>query len=136
MGAKVASLTVFPSKSEEINIGRINLVSGSGIVGDYHQGTEKQVSILDLGARKENSPGFCHKRYKENILVQELPFLEGGDLLAVGSSVLRIEAKPCFDECPLYSGSLTCSLRGRAFFANIEKSGIVEIGDDVLLEDS
>ena len=120
----------------------MNFLEGLGVEGDFHQGGERQVSLLSAEARLwieaqtgQAKRGLCFGRFRENILIEGLPLedLENGSLLYVGDAVLRISmrSKHCYDECGLFSKGMTCLLLGSAAFAVVEQSGVVRIGDAV-----
>jgi len=123
------------------SLSELSLLKGLGVDGDFHQGGEKQVTILTEEARRwmESQPeqGLCFSRFQENILIKgfKLEKIYPGSLLYAGSAVLRISmlAKPCFDDCSLSSKGTPCRLSGRALFAIVERSGTVRIGDSVVL---
>ncbi|MCL2517788.1 MAG: hypothetical protein FWF15_04415 [Oscillospiraceae bacterium] len=132
---KIVGLTLFQKKNEPgISVAELNLLEGFGIEGDFHWGGEKQVTLLSAETRRwldsQTEQGLCFKRFKENILIEDLE-IKPCDRLIIGNAVLRISnlTKPCFDECPLVS---PCRLSGRAVFAVVEKSGTVRIGDTLM----
>jgi len=136
--AKVTALTVYAAKGEA---GKpqtaIRLEKDCGVEGDFHQGGDKQVSLLSAEARPwmeaQSLRGLCFDRYKENILIEGLSEenLKSGDLFSAGKAILRVSGagKECFQECPLYSRGSRCLLAEGALFANVEESGYVQVGD-------
>ncbi|MCL1802264.1 MAG: hypothetical protein FWG30_01300 [Eubacteriaceae bacterium] len=143
MDVKIAGLTIFKKKGEAGSpSSEMNLVEGLGVEGDFHQGGEKQITLLSVETRNwiqaQQKKGLCFARFSENILIDGLPLdeIKPGDGIFVGNAVLRIspQTKPCFDECPLFSGGTPCRLSGRAIFAMVEQSGTIHIGDAVDLK--
>jgi len=100
----------------------IKLLKGIGIEGDFHQGGEKQISLLSSEIRRwmetQTEKGLCFRRFRENILIEGLPLdeLENGDLLTVGNAVLRVskQSKHCYAECELFSKGAPCRLSGHS----------------------
>ena len=138
---KIVGLTIFPQKGEPgLSLTEMTLLKGLGAEGDFHQGGEKQVTFLSVLTRRwieaQAEKGLCFRRFKENILIEDLPLDEigSGNLLTVGNAVLRISlTKPCFENCPLVSKGTPCRLSGRAVFAVVEQSGTVRVGDEAFL---
>jgi cyclic pyranopterin phosphate synthase len=114
---------------------RMTLIKNVGIDGDFHEGGQKQISILSAETRRwmDASPekGLCFKRFKENILVEGLRELKVASLLSCGKAVLRITGAKdrCYDECGLFSKGAPCRLSEGAFFASVEQGGAIQIGD-------
>ena len=142
MSAEIVGLTVFKKEGKPgVFLSEMSLIKGLGVEGDFHQGGEKQVTILTGEARRwmERQPeqGLCFRRFQENILIKgfKLEEIYPESLLSAGSAVLRISmlVKPCFDECSLSSKGTPCRLSGRALFAVVERGGTVRIGDSVIL---
>ena len=143
MGAEVVGLTRYLKKGEPgISLSEMNLLKGLGVEGDFHQGGERQVSLLSAEARHwmeiEPVQGLCFRRFRENILLEGLPMdsLEPGGLLSMGSAVLRISGrrKECFKECARFSKGLSCRLSRCALFAAVDQSGTVRIHDCVAIQ--
>jgi len=117
----------------------MHLIKGLGVEGDFHQGGDRQVSLLGAEARawmeSQTKKGLCFERFKENMLIEGLSeeALKSGDLLLAGKAVLRISGagKHCFKECVLFSEGQECLLSESALFAIVEESGYVRSGDYV-----
>lgn len=118
---------------------KAELVAAVGLKGDMHNGGERQTSILSLETRewmdsqKEN--GLCFKRFKENLLIEGIyeGLINVGSYLTIGNTKLKIslQSKHCFDECSLFSQSRPCMLADGAFFAVVERGGVIGVGDAV-----
>jgi len=140
---EIAGLTIFPKKDAPgVALSEMRLVEGLGAEGDFHQGGDRQISLLTVAIRQwmnaQDKQGICFARYKENILIKGLPLedLINGRKLAVGDVLLRIDGvgkKHCFNECILFSEKAPCLLAGGAVFALVERSGFIRVGDDVTL---
>ena len=142
-GSKIIGLTRYHKKGEPgTTLSEMTLLEGLGVEGDFHQGGERQVSLLSAEVRRwmeaQTEKGLCFGRFRENILVEGLPLenLKSGDLLSVGNAVLRISAhsKHCYNECALFSKGkkMPCRLSGCAAFAVVERGGAIRIGDFVI----
>ena len=142
---KITALTRYRKKGEAGEpLCEMNLLEGLGVEGDFHQGGEKQVSLLSAEVRlwidaqtEQAKKGLCFVRFRENILIEGLPEdLKSGSLLRAGDIVLRISerGKRCHDECAFFSEGLPCRLSGSAAFAAVEQGGTIRIGDAVSID--
>ena len=136
MTAKIAGLTRFHEKGGPgESMSGLSLLKGVGIEGDFHQGGERQISILSAENRRwmdaQTEKGLCFKKFHENILIEGPPF--ECRLLSIGKVVLRIitQSKPCYGECGLLHGNITCRLSGSSVFAAVEQGGTIHLGDIV-----
>ena len=141
MTANVVGLTLFQKKGAEgIAVSELTLLQGIGIDGDYHQGTDRQVSLLTAEVRSwidvQPLRGLCFARFKENILTEGIALeeLADGSLLVVGDAVLRLQKaiKYCYDECAYVVNQTPCRLSGFAVYAAVKKGGTVRIGDTIV----
>jgi len=143
--AKIVGLTRYRKKGEPGEpLNEINLLEGLGVEGDFHQGGEKQISLLSLEARlwideqiMQEKKGLCFARFRENILIEGLPEdLKSGGLLRVGDVVLRISerGKRCYDACALFSEKMPCRLSRSVAFAAVEQGGTICIGDVISID--
>jgi len=144
--AKIVGLVRYRKKGEPgESLSEMNFCEALGIEGNFHQGGERQVSLLSADVRlwmeaqtEQAKKGLCFGRFRENILIEGLPLkdLEIGSLLYIGDAILRISTrgKHCYDECGLFSKGMICRLSGSAVFAVVEQSGKTCIGDTVGLD--
>ena len=139
--AEIVGLTRYPKKGEPPEaLSEMKLLEGRGVEGDFHLGSERQVSLLSAEARQwmeaQNEKGLCFERFRENILIEGmfLGDLKEGSLLSSGDAVLQISAlgKHCHDECGLFSKGTPCRLSGCAAFAVVERDGTIRVGDYVV----
>ena len=139
-GSMIAGLTRYAQKSgpgQELR--EAALLAGLGMEGNFHQGGERQLSLLTAEIRRwinsQAEKGLCFKRFKENILIEWTPgaALPAGARLRAGEAVLRTSdnLKRCHAECALFSRKIPCRLAGCAVFAVVEHSGSVRVGDKV-----
>jgi MOSC domain-containing protein YiiM len=118
-------------------------VAGLGLAGDFHQGGERQLSLLSTATRAwldmQTEPGLCFARFKENLLVEGLEeeCLADGSSIQVGGSVLRIRTgqKYCHGECPLFLSGDACKLPESVLFAVVEQGGTIKTGDFINREE-
>lgn len=138
--ATIIGLTRYHKKGEPGEpLTEMKLLEGLGVEGGFHQGGERQISLLSVEARRwmeaQTEKGLCFGRFKENILIEGLPLegLENGSLLSVGDAALRISlsSKHCHDECALFSKGTPCRLSRCAAFAVVERAGVIRVGDFV-----
>ena len=138
--ARIAGLTLYRKKGEPgMALAEMTLLEELGVEGDFHQGSERQVSLLSVETRRwmeaQTEQGLCFKRFRENILIEGLPLedLDNGCLLSAGDAILRISMrnKRCYDECRLFSKGIPCRLSGCAAFAVVDRGGVIRIGDSV-----
>ena len=131
---KVCALKLYRKKGAPGElVSEINLVENIGIEGDYHKGSDKQISILSEEARlwmeNQAEKGLCFDKFKENILVDRTQGLKTGNLLSAGATLRITEAKSCYDECSLFLKGSVCLLSRDAFFAMVEQGGVLKTGD-------
>ena len=141
MTAKIVALTRYHKKGEPgEQLTEMRLLEGLGVEGDFHQGGDRQVSLLSIEARRwmeaQTKKGLCFEKFRENILVEGLPLedLKNGSLLSLGNVVLRTGThnKRCYDECGLFSKGMPCRLSGCAVFAVVERGGTINTGNLIL----
>lgn len=145
MIARVIRLTRYLQKGAPgETLPEAHLIRGLGMEGNRHQGGEKQISLLSAEALRwmqaQTEKGLCFERFKENILIEGLPFddLSVGSLLSVGNAVLRVSmrGKRCYEACALFSKGAPCRLSGSAVFAVVEQGGAVRSGEPVCILNS
>lgn len=135
--SKCVKITRFSQKHEPgESLDHVFLVACQGLTGDYHQGGDRQLCLLDEGVRQgPQEEGLCHKRFKENLLIRGLADLQlrAGSKIAIGDAVLEITSygKECYAECPLFTAAGPCALSRSIAFAKVVKSGEIHVGDSV-----
>ncbi|AFS79887.1 MOSC domain-containing protein [Gottschalkia acidurici 9a] len=114
-----------------------------GMVGDCHSGTgnsNKQLVILLSKDRRDieesySNRGICTKRFKENILLDDISLedLKIGMKVKIGESIVEIKSlgKRCFAECDLVKAQSICPLKEGAIFAKVIQSGKIKVNDSV-----
>ena len=140
--AKVMKTQICPEKgAHPQTVTHLNLIQGSGIEGDWHQGRGKRdVCILrkEILDWMESQPrqGFCFPKQKANLLIEGLDdnAFHPGDRLCFREVVLEVSDFPkhCFPEqCDYAKQGIPCKLRQEWQMAKILTSGIIYSGEEV-----
>ena len=130
------SLTRYQKKGEQgESLQLVNLNAGLGMEGNRHQGGDKQLSLLieNIHDLHDSKKGLCHRRFKENILIEGLPALPLGTCFQLGEAIIRISDSHihCYGECMLFSSDIQCNFPTSVAFAIVERSGVIHVGDDI-----
>lgn len=115
------------------------LKEGSGVVGDAHAGTERQVSLLAMESiEKIKEKGLDVKPgdFAENITTDgiDLTGLKIGSKLRIGKgAILEVTqiGKVCHDRCNIYYQAGDCVMPREGIFARVLKGGIIRPKDKV-----
>lgn len=100
---------------------------------------ERQISFLsaetDRRLREDTDRGFCHMRFKGNLVIEGLAALniQGQQCLRIGDAVIEvtIAGKECHPNCPLHNSDVSCSIYKDIYFGRIVKSGLMRLEDSV-----
>lgn len=119
------------------------LRQGEGMEGDFHIGSDRQLSLISNDAREwmrsQTEQGLCFARFKENLLIDGIPMerFHCGVKLKTGDAVLEIsdESKRCHPECRLFSAGRPCRLSGQGVFAKVSRGGIIKVDDTIEFEE-
>ena len=112
----------------------LHLIEGEGIEGDCHSdGGDRQISLLSMEMREwmkaQEKPGFCFKKYKENLLLDGEAFqnLRPGMQLFIGETILEITeaSKSCHPELCRLAETGACHMAGSSLFAKVIKGGLI-----------
>ena len=126
---------------EQIRQGRF--LAGHGLEGDAWSGPgDRQVVILTRRARldveEDIRHGLCYPRFKETLQLDGLPAaaFPVGERFRAGEALLEVAArgKRCFAECEIVLAGAVCSMRKNAVFARVLETGVIAVGDAVVLE--
>lgn len=119
----------------------LKLKKGKGIpmesVLEMEPEAGSRLSLLDSevreAIRRNPSEGLCCKKFDANLTgsLQGIPLTEGTVLRAGGAVLKIVSGKKCFPECSLVREKKTCPLRKGACFAEIQKSGIIRVGEEI-----
>lgn len=133
-------IELFYKESESgkgINVDKIFLQEGHGIIGDKHGGKMgRHLTIIKESTREKLSKidliGLCMNRFKANIIICGDEDLLPGDRLKIGDAVIEISdvKKKCYDTCLVHSNKLYCPLK-EVIFANVIQSGYLGIDSDI-----
>lgn len=141
MNTRIEKLYRYPEKKmPPVQESELVLCEGKGVEGDCHaDGGDRQVSLLTVSEKewmeRQEKPGFCFRKYKENILFGEgfLNSCKSGDLLDVEGTVLELtdSIKSCHpDLCHLVKKG-NCILAGSSRFAKVKRGGTIRVGMQV-----
>ena len=141
---KIVSLMRYPEKKAPAVVeDMLALKQDFGIEGDHHaDGGERQISLLTVQEKEwmqaQEVKGFCFKKYKENILLDEITLTDykQGDLLKCGDVVLELTSsiKSCHPELCHLVGEGKCILAGSSRFAKVKVGGTIRVGMPVAIE--
>lgn len=85
--------------------------------------------------KKDQIKGFCHHRFKANLIVEGLDLgkIYVGSSLTIGKVVVIVSSigKACHRECPALAGDNKCTLGKYIIFARIVQSGKIAYHDFV-----
>ena len=134
----IKSLWRYPEKkAPAISEQQLILKEGFGIEGDHHaDGGERQISLLTVKEKEwmkaQEVQGFCFKKYRENILLDEVSLLgcKKGDCILFEKAELELteSIKSCHPELCRLAGEGTCILAGSSRFARVKKGGTICVG--------
>jgi len=141
---KIVSLMRYPEKkAPAVAEEQLTLKQDFGIEGDHHaDGGERQISLLTVREKEwmqtRDVKGFCFKKYKENILLDEISLTDckQGDLLKCGDVVLELTSsiKSCHPELCKLVGEGQCILAGSSRFAKAKCGGVICLGMPVTIK--
>ena len=142
---EVYRLSVSSSKgSKKKNVSEAILIENSGIAGDAHAGSERQISLLPYEAFdtvRRLLPDIQPGDFAENITTRGLDFSPAkvGDRLRIGDDV-RVEithiGKECHNECPIQQAVGECIMPRLGVFASIIDGGRIRVGDRISWENN
>ena len=122
---------------------RATLVAGRGVVGNAHQGGQRQVTIVDLERWEELMDQMGTRLGPEarraNLVTTGLELLDSrGRVLCIGGARLLVhgETRPCerMDEALAGLQSAMCERWGGGAFAEVIEGGDIAVGDAVRWE--
>lgn len=121
----------------------LTFVSGFGIAGDAHAGSERQVSLLPYEAFAEVAeqvPGLSPGAFAENLTTVGLDFgrfVPGARLRLGEAVVLEIThiGKTCHAPCAIQAVTGDCIMPRLGVFARVVAGGTVHAGDPVWYSD-
>jgi len=135
----VKSISITTDNGRSI-LKRAKFIEGVGIENDQVRSEIRQISIVSdkfIVNKTTNKVGFCHKKFKENLIIMHLDVksLVKLDKFMIGDSVIEITQvfKKCHDNCPKLLGNEICHANKEVVFAKVTKSGYVK-NDDLMIE--
>lgn len=115
------------------------LIENSGIKGDAHAGSERQVSLLQYEAFsviRERLPEINPGDFAENITTRGLDFSSAavGDHLYIGDDahlIITHIGKECHNGCEIKRKVGDCIMPRLGIFASVVRGGKISIGDRI-----
>ncbi len=126
---KVLSVNLSPRPGVKHPVIEIELIKGVGVKGDYHAGTERQVSVFSVEYLKSSPiPPSELRGFVENITISGISSAKIGDIIRMGKAILKIR----------FIGKEKKHYYGRPYmvsrygwFGDVLKGGVVRVGDEV-----
>lgn len=116
------------------------LIEGYGIENDQKRSEDRQISLVSdkfIVNKNTIDLGFCHKKFKENLIIMHLDVksLDILDKFLIGDSIIEITQvyKKCHDKCQLYDNSKICEINKEVAFARVIKTGHIKV-DDLMIK--
>lgn len=141
MKGKVVAICKGTEKGRKKECDYAKFVEKWGIEGDFHAGSQREVSMLPLDSiqrMKKKFPSIEFGSFGENLVVEGLDFekLSIGDKLKIGNEVeteITTIGKKCHDRCIIYYQAGECIMPVEGVFMRVLKGGVVKKNDKVLL---
>ncbi len=141
MKGKVVAICKGMEKGRKRECDYAKFVEKWGIEGDFHAGSQREVSMLSFDSiqrMKEKFPSIEFGNFGENLVVEGLDFekLNIGDRLKIGNEVeteITTIGKECHDRCIIYYQTGECIMPVEGVFMRVLKGGVVKKNDTVLL---
>jgi MOSC domain-containing protein YiiM len=141
MKGKVVAICKGVEKGRKSECDYAKFVEGWGIEGDFHAGSQREVSMLSFDSiqrMKKKFPSIEFGNFGENLVVEGLDFgkINIGDKLKIGNEVeaeIIMIGKECHDRCIIYYETGECIMPVEGVFMRVLKGGIVKRNDTVLL---
>ncbi len=130
MESYVSELTIFANQSN--SVAKIEIFKNKGILNDKHFHSVKAITIL-LNNDDFELAGLCFKKFKPNIVLENIKVLKLGNRLLINDSLLEITevGKNCYLNCDIGEDSKNCSLKNNVLVAKVVKSGHINLNDSV-----
>ena len=137
---KIISVNISENTGEQKTpISEGQLKEGSGLVGDAHSGTDRQVSLLAVESIQKmqqkgldvNPGDFAENITTEGIDLLSLPI---GTVLSIGKQiVLKVTqiGKVCPEPCAIYYQAGECVMPKEGIFADVLTGGKISPGDQI-----
>ncbi len=143
MKGKVVAICKSENKGKKRECNSAIFVEKWGIDGDFHAGSQREVSMLPLESilkMKEKIPSIGFGDFGENLVVDGLNFekLKIGDKLKIGSDVeteIIMIGKECHERCAIFYQTGDCIMPFEGVFLRVIKGGLVKKNDPIFLEE-
>lgn len=140
---KIHRISVSMTKgSKKRNIEEALIVENSGIQGDAHAGSERQVSLLPLESFekvKNDIIDIVPGDFAENITTTGVDFssIQVGSRLTLGDGIKLVVTqigKECHEDCQIREIVGDCIMPREGVFARVESGGKIRTGDPIRWE--
>jgi MOSC domain-containing protein YiiM len=145
VSGEIYRISVSPRKGmKKENVDKATLIENSGIAGDAHAGSERQISLLPFEAFdpvREKLPDIKPGDFAENITTRGIDFSSAsiGDHIYIGNEVQLLVTqigKKCHNDCPIQQAVGDCIMPRLGIFASITRGGRIQIGDRISWENN
>lgn len=127
--------------TQKTEVPEADLKANWGIEGDAHGGNwHRQVSLLSLEKIeefREEGADVDFGAFGENLIVEGFDFssLPVGSRFRIGDAELEMTqiGKECHSHCAIYKVMGDCIMPREGVFAEVQKSGHIRVGDEVIL---
>lgn len=128
--SRLISIKYEDKEGKELSVEQAEVLKDAGIKGAYKKGKEVLDCVVYFD-EKINPKGLCSKRFKYNLLFDEVVNLNKGQNFKIGDiEFIVLRNKECFVECELVEEKSYCPLRNAVFIRALE-SGVIKLGDEI-----
>lgn len=128
--------------SKKYNVGSVSLKQDSGIIGDAHAGSGRQVSLLPFEAFdliRKNMPEIKPGDFAENITTRgiDLSSVSVGDHILIGENaqlIITHIGKICHNDCAIKQAVGDCIMPRLGVFASVARGGSIRVGERISLQ--
>ncbi|MBZ4662921.1 MAG: hypothetical protein JG776_603 [Caloramator sp.] len=114
----------------QLSVEQVEALKDGGIKGAYKKGKEVLDCVIYFD-EKINPKGLCSRRFKYNLLFDEVVNLNKGQNFKIGDiEFVVLRNKECFSECELVKQKSYCPLRNSVFIRALE-NGVIKVGDEI-----
>ena len=126
---RVLSVNVSPYRGVKYPVAEIELIKGFGVKGDYHAGTERQVSLFSIEYLRESPiPPSELRGFVENITIDGISSAKVGDIFKVGNAVIKIKF---VGKDKKHSSGRPYMVSRYGWFGDVLRGGMVRVGDEI-----
>lgn len=140
MTGKIVSINVSDVKGKKKTpVQSAMLVQGSGIAGDAHAGSKRQVSLLAIESIEKMGGEFCAGAFAENITTSGIDLIKlpiGTELKIGNTAIIKITeiGKVCHTRCEIFKLHGRCVMPEEGVFAEVIADGEIRQGNSISLD--